>query len=890
MKKVVLRNGLTVILEEDHSAPVAALQMCVKVGSAMEQAHEAGISHLFEHMLFKGTRKRGVGEIAQEVEACGGDINAYTSFDETVYHLILASRFFDTGLDILADAVQHSAFDPVELAREKEVVIEEIKRYEDMPVSRLSQEVFSTSFTVHPYHRPIIGYEATVRKFTRAQILRFFKSWYAPNNMVLIVVGDFDIPDALSKVRRSFRGFRPARLPQGRLPSEPRQRATRSVLMFDEVGETYLETAFHIPAIMHADIVPLDIASVLLGQGESSRLYMALRDRQELVHSVYTHCFTPMDPGLFLVGGTLDAAAAREALAAAMGEVRRLHHEPVDEAELDKARLAIESDFVFQKESVQGQARKLGFFEVLMGDVARENDYLRALRAVRPDDVQQAVRRHLTAENFTYGLLAPRGAHKQLREPLLTKTVKQALQPPRRRLAARHGRNGANRSPRRLRQGRQGATPQLHVLDNGVRIIIKENRTVPVFAVRAISQAGIRYETAARNGVSNFVAEMLTKGTTRRSAADLARSVESMAGSLHGFSGRNSFGVAADFLSRYADAGLELVTEVLLESSFDPTEMVKRRTEIVAAIHEQQDDAVRITFNLLNRAFYGRHPYGREQLGTEQTITLLQRSQLVNFYHRFLQPDNLVVSVVGDVDAESALKNLARALGQWKPKRRPLPALPQVTPPTSIRMKSATKDLHQAHLGLAFAGPGFLDDERYAMMVLNALLSGQGGRLFLELRDRRSMAYSVTSFLQAGIDIGLFGVYIGTSPEKLPEAYTGMVRELRRISERRVSNDELTRAKKSIVGNYEIGLQKNSFQAFTLATNELFGLGIEAYEGYARRIMRVSARDVLAAAQARIDLQRFGVAVLQPPGISFDPRRGKSVGNGRAAARAILSA
>src|SRR3989338_6988287 len=196
--KTKLNNGMTVILEEDHSAKVVAFQMFVRVGSADENEKEAGIAHVFEHMLFKGTEKRKVGQIAGEVEAAGGYINAYTSYDQTVYHLAVASRYFDTGLDIISDAIQHSSFDPNELKKELEVVLEEIRMNEDNPGRTLYKNILSTAFTTHPYKRPVIGFTDTVKSFTREQILNFFKKWYAPNNMTLVIVCDFYKNQALS--------------------------------------------------------------------------------------------------------------------------------------------------------------------------------------------------------------------------------------------------------------------------------------------------------------------------------------------------------------------------------------------------------------------------------------------------------------------------------------------------------------------------------------------------------------------------------------------------------------------------------------------------------------------------------------------------------------------
>src|SRR3954465_14724057 len=231
-----LPNGLTVVLQENHAAKVVAFQSWVAVGSADEPPDLAGIAHVFEHMLFEGTARRGVGQIAHEVEAAGGEINAWTSFDQTVYHLVLASRFFDTGLDILADALQNSSFDPRELERELKVVLEEVKQGEDNPSRVATQALFGAAFTRHPYRRPVIGYTKTVKSFTRERLLDFFHRWYVANNVTLVVVGDFDSKRAQAAIAEAFGGMasRPLARPERK---EPTQKGARAKVVAQDVRE-----------------------------------------------------------------------------------------------------------------------------------------------------------------------------------------------------------------------------------------------------------------------------------------------------------------------------------------------------------------------------------------------------------------------------------------------------------------------------------------------------------------------------------------------------------------------------------------------------------------------------------------------------------------------------
>src|SRR5262245_19619308 len=412
-QRFILNNGLTVLLQENHSAPVVALNMWVQVGSIYEGNAEAGISHLYEHMLFKGTRTRGVGEIAQEIEGSGGDINAFTSFDHTVYHITLASRYLDTGLAVMADAIQHSTFDPDELRNEQEVVLEEIKRGEDIPSRKLTEALFATSYQHHPYRRPVIGSEQTVKNLSRDQILSFFRTWYAPNNMTLVVAGDFDPMAVLPRIQAAFRDFQPQMLPTLKILQEPAQRDLRMVILADDIQETLLDVAYHVPGVLHKDSYAIDLLSFILGGGESSRLYQTVKAEQELVHAIYTYPFLPKDPGLLVIGATLQEERWQTALTGILSEVERVQLDGVTTAELDRAKRNLESEFIYQRETVQGQASQLGYFGAILADLAYESRYLKAITRTTPQDIQRVARTYLTPKNLTVGFFLPRadGAH-----------------------------------------------------------------------------------------------------------------------------------------------------------------------------------------------------------------------------------------------------------------------------------------------------------------------------------------------------------------------------------------------------------------------------------------------------------------------------------------------
>ncbi len=850
LKKLKFDNGLTVILREDHNSHVCAIQIWVNTGSANETDREAGITHLIEHMIFKGTEKRGVGEIAQEIESCGGYINAYTSFDHTLYHAVVASRFFDLGLDVLQDAVQNAAFDPVELEREKEVVLEEIKRGEDIPAERLVKTLFSTAYQTHPYRRPIIGYYETVKSIDRETIFKYIGKWYRPQNMTVVVVGDFDSNQVISKIKSSFATFRVLEPSEFSLPKEAKQTELRTFTLKEDMRDAYLKMAYHIPDIHHEDVFALDCLSFILGQGESSRLSVYVKDKRRLVYSISSYAFTPKYPGLFIIAAALKGKDTREALKAILEEVERLRYEMVSEEELLKAKRNIEANFTYDMESVEGQARKFGEFETVWGDVFLEKNYLEKIKAVSYSDIQSVVKEYLNPQNLTVGISIPH----QETTALTTDEIRQLVHEVKTDIQDIHRRKGSL----------EESVVRKYVLDNGLTLLIKENHAVPTVSLRVVFLGGLRFENEDNNGVNHFIAEMLTKGTEARSALDIAREVESIAGSIQGFSGHNTFGLSGYFLSHLFDKGMELIADIIMHPAFDEGELEKVRNIILAEIRMQDDNLVRFALRIFNQNLFQTHPYGMNILGTEDTVNRLARSDLIDFYRKFAIPQNMVLAIVGNVDTDRVVERVKELFEGLEGESFSPPEIETQAPPETVRATSVIKQREQVHVVLGFLGTTFSEEDRYPLEVLNAVLSGQGGRLFTNLRDVKSLAYGVTSFLRPGLDRGSFGVYIATSPEKLDEAVDGIKGELMSIAKDGVSEEELSRAKRYIIGTYEIGLQTNSDQAFDLAHNERYGLGYNFGRRYVEAIENVSVKDVLRVAQKYIQLDRYTLVTVGP--------------------------
>ena len=840
-----MENGLKVILEENKNAPVVALQMWVRVGSADEKDEEAGMCHFIEHMLFKGTEKRKVREAATEIESLGGTINAYTSYDQTVYHITLASRYAQIGLDILSDAVQHSTFDPLEFEREREVVLEEIRMGEDAPSKRLFRQTMATLYQRHPYRRPVIGYEKTLRSIRRDEMVSFYKKWYAPNHMFFIAVGDFDSREMEKKVRELFKNFKPSSGAGAQRVEEPISMEVRPVISYGNFKETYLQIALPISSAKHEDTPALDALSQVLGGGEPSRLVQKIKLERGLVHSIYASSYTPKDPGLFIIGATLPAENVEKTIEAILEEVNRLRMEGVTAEELHRVRVNIESDLIYGRQTVQGLAGKIGSYELTAGDVQFEKEYMRRIALLQNEDVQTVLKKYFKIRSLGISILAP-NEKADFFKTLSLKTIVEKV-----RL---DGAPGEKKSP-----------VFKTILDNGIRLIVKENPSLPVASIQVSFMGGVRFEEESQNGINSFIAVMVTKGTRNQSSLEIAKKVERMAGSLSGFSGYNSFGLTFTFLSQHFEEAFHLFTEVIRQPSFDQGEMEKRRRLILASIQQQEDELGRLVFKLFRKTLYEKHPYRMDTLGTLDSIRRLTQKDLKEYYQRMVIPENMVLTVVGDVDKKQVVSAVKKGFGDLKKESPRVPIISQEPPLRKKRQAEIVKMKEQAHFVLGFLGVSYHHPDSYALTVLDAVLSGQGGRLFRELRDKESLAYALDFMAHPNLDPGLIGVYMGTHPDKLKAAIEAVLRELKKVKDEGLTEEEVNRAKKYLIGNFEIGLQTNGAQANQMSLDELYGFGFDHYQKYPQEIQRVTREDVSRVAKKYLNLEAYAIAIIRPP-------------------------
>jgi zinc protease len=690
----------------------------------------------------------------------------------------------------------------------------------------------------------------------REDLLTFFSKCYVAKNTTIVVVGDFDADKARQQIAKAF-GSMPAGEVIGTRPHQSAQSQLRVTATARDVKETQLLLGFRTPAINHADVPALDLLAVALGQGDSSRLNLEVVRNRQLVTTSSSYLFSARDPGLMVVAASLPPGRVDDAAKALLDEILRLSREEMAQEELAKARTILESDRVYDKETVQGHARKLGFFAAIAGDANFEERYLSSLQKLTPADLRRVAAQYLRISNLTVFAQVPeaKAEKQQQRAEKAIARISRLAEAAEARADARFARAAASNESDRV---------VTHVFPSGLKLLVMRDASVPIAAVRATWVGGLRYEDARNNGISNMLAALLSRGTKTRSAEQIMHEVEGMAGSISGYSGRNSLGLQAEFLSRHLERGFDLVADCLLNATFSEEELDKERRIILDDLRAQEDNLGQVAFRLFHSGMWRRHPYRMDPLGTADSVSGLTRRKLIHHFRRYYSIKNLTLAVVGDVDPNRVIAKVGVLFGGVAESgtEQPVVAIdPPLASPNQL-YKFLAKE--QAHVILGFPGVTFSNSDRYPLEILAHVLSGQGGRLFSEIREKRALAYRVSAFSLEGIDPGYFAVYVATSPEKTDEAIRSIRQELASVVEKGITAEELSRAQRYLIGVHAIGLQRKSALAAALAFYEAYGQGWRAYRLFGDHIMKVTVADVTRMARKYLDPQRELVVFVQP--------------------------
>lgn len=788
-----LDNGLEVIVKEDHSHPLVSVQVWVRAGSISEEKWTgAGLAHLVEHMLFKGTTRRTAQDISQTIQQHGGQVNAYTSFNRTVYWIDGLSENVDSYLDVLADMVRHSKFDADELTREMDVIRREMAMDNDDPNSASQHLMQATAFRKHPLRHPVIGYREVFDQVEREDVAGFVHRHYVPNNCFVIITGAVTAHAAFENVQKHFGAWMRRPYAPLLLPEEPVQQGVRRNSRVFATELTRLSLGWLIPGEAHEDKAALDVLGFLLGSGRSSRLYQELREKRGIAHDVWAGAWATQECGLFSVDVECDPADASAAEAAALEVIERMRKQGPSPAELSKAVRSALGGQLRSLTTTRGQAASLGHGWITAGSLDFSALHLAAVERLTPARIKEVARRHLDPARLNAVIVEPEAAAKE---------------------------SAASSAGSRCEK------IERIVLPGGLTLIVGENPKLPLVSVRAQFLAGVPVETEENAGATQVTAQMLMKGTKSRPAAELASVLENRGGHLFAQGDAHRLIIGADVMRGDEALGIGLIADLALNATLPDKQLALVKKRQIAAIREEQEDPLTVALRLCRKKIFDGVPFARTALGTEKSVNALTVASCRAVLANQVRGGNGVISVFGDVQTKSVRALVEKALAKLPKGTRDAAAATVHTAKGKPGDWEQRLDKEQAVLVIGFRTIGLQDADSYALTLIDEACSDMGSRLFNRIREELGLAYYVGAQSFAALGAGAFYFYVGTDAAKVALAEAEMMKLIADLDANGLSDLELERAKTTWRSSWLRAQQGNAALADGIGWDEINGHG-----------------------------------------------------------------
>jgi zinc protease len=840
IRQETLPNGLRVFLKPVPGAATVSTMVAYNVGSADENLDHTGLSHYLEHLMFKGTEKVSPGDIDRMTLQNGGANNAYTDTDYTIFHFDFAADRWDAALVVEADRMQNLRIDARhEFEHEKGAVIQELRRNEDTPWDLEFKKVLPPLFGKGPYGHPVIGEAEHVHNATAEVIKAHYDAWYHPNNAALVIVGGIDADKTLARVKELFGPIPQATLPLRKV-AEPAGR--------DQPVHVEFESKFSAPRMVMGfntvkagdpDDLTLDVLSQVLVGEKIGRLYETLVEKQ-VANSVGSFNGAGRYPGWFGITVELLPEQSREKTEQqVLHELRRLADQPVDAAELERAKRTIIAGRIFAHETVHGLADSIAQ-SVLITNLDYVREYLPGIAAVSAKQVQAAARKYFDPQRRVVVWSVPKpGAE---------------------------GGGGGNETPAPKQRSSKfasdgGAEPlsltsaKRVVLPNGLTLLLLENHRLPIVAAHAEVRDVVLHQTVGQAGIADLMGRMLSEGTDRHTGPQVAQTIQNVGGSLE----LDSTGGSVQVLSPDRELGLSLLIECLSRPSFPAEGFTREKQRQLSDIDDEQQQPDYLAKQAFAAAIYGDHPLGQPGMGTRKTVEPLTAGDLRKFHAGLFTPNNTLLAIVGDFDSKQVVDQVTALTRDWKQAATAKLSLPTVPMPSgSTERLISVPDAAQLHFLMGHPGVRRTSPDFYKLLVMDYVLGTGPGftdRLTSRIRDREGLAYTVMGNItgSAGVEPGTFTCYVGTEPKNLARVHAEFLEEIRRLRAEAPTAAEVADAKAYLTGSLPFRLTTNGSIAGLLLQTERYGLGFDYLADYRRGVESVTPAEVQAVAQKYLD-------------------------------------
>ncbi|MBN2190366.1 MAG: insulinase family protein [Candidatus Aureabacteria bacterium] len=811
-----LDNGLQILVLENNSAPVVSIRYYVKTGSVFEGKYGGmGISHYVEHLVSSGsTSKISEIQVQEILRELGGASNAYTSKDSTCYYINTSPENFEKAFNLITANVFEAALSPEEADREKGVIIKEIERGLDKPESILFKTLDELTYGDHPAAFPVIGYLERFKKIKREDILDYYTSRYVPNNVVLVICGNVKAAKILPKMEVSLLKYERGPEMNRTLPeSSPQLTGKRSEKYLD-IAKAHYIMSFKTVDIYDEDLYALDLLAEILSAGESSVFQKEIKHNRELVDVISSASFTPSyAPGYFYIYSVLEAGKMPPSRHAVLKEIRHVKEKGVKKSVLEKAKNIIITNYIFRLREIEAQASDIGSSYLISGDPFFTRRYLKGILDVRSEDLKRVARKYFNQDNLIEISVAKKEAAAPVEE----------------------------------KEKEESSDIKEFSLDNGVKLIMKNNPSTPTVAIVACFKGGLVEENKDNSGIFNFMASVMDKGTEEISAARMAERIDRIGGNVSVAAGNNNIIIGISVLKDEIKEGISILKEIVSKANFNGIEIEKQRRLILSSIERLNDNPLTEAAILARKTYFGEHPYGMELIGSKTSVESIARSDLQRVYAEYVKPDNCIMAVFGDIDFKKTINILNGELGEWRTDKFREKEIPGFAPPEDYKIVQKKTTKNNAIIIEVYPSCGFNSEDYYCFDVIDSLVSGidyPGGWLHEALRGNDKLVYMVHAQFMPKLKTGAFMVFAETSPDKIQQVLDKINGQFDRLRNKEFTDEELAIAKNICITMHQMGLQTNEEQAADTVLNLRYNRGLDFSKQYPGNIRKVTREDI----------------------------------------------
>ena len=825
-----LQPEFDTILDPIDDSPVISAQIWVETGSQHESALAgSGISHLLEHMVFKGTDRFTGEALSQEVQAAGGQWNAYTSFDRTVYYIDGPAKSLELFLSALIEMVFRPTFPEDEYEREKDVIRREIAMGLDDPDSVSSQLLFRTAYQKDHRRHPVIGHLDLFNAISYEQMKNYHAARYRPENSFMVLSGGFNLKEAMQTIESELaKGLRPPAEFAISLPTEPRQIGTRRTCRSFAIPTTHLSLAWQAPDLTHKDAPALDLLSVVLGGGRASPLYRVIREEKGIAHSVGSYTWMPPEgPGLFNVYAEADSENIPEVEKEILHQIEALGGSDLTKP-IARALRQIASSQFKTLTTASGRASDLASNWHNTRDLDFTKHALERLSQVTEGDLRRALKKWLIPETLTVTSLEPEDTP----------------------------------TPERSRPSKKDSGEILeHTLSNGLRVVLQRDPKVPVVYSQTALLAGRLSESPKNAGLNHLLASLLLKGTTERDALAIAETLEDLGASIRPSSGNNSFMLSSYCLRDDLSQVIDLLSEIISEPSFPGDSIERERAAMIAGLEESLEDPANRAFREMRSHLWSNQGYGIPSNGTHESLASLNRLALSAQHSRYFVASNMATAFFGDLDPDRTIIQLENTLGKL-----PTGSPGELSSPDCAAHGEHSFQLNKEQAVLAIGYPGVATDDprRYALELLDSYCSDMAGPLFTRIREDLGLAYYVSSSMFLGLNTGLMSFYLGTSPDQLELARNELTKEIEKLVTIGIPADALERVKANTEARESLRNQNPSNRARMAALDVLLGQEADNHLHLSEQLNAVTGDEIHSLAKELFQDDRSMIVTVSP--------------------------